>query len=357
MREEGGNWELLPLPSVPELYPNMSNSDDGNMALEIGSAEYEPDDESEDANQDWSSVKKWLADQLKELTQLWQVGVGGRDIAHNAGIRRWDDPGLTPEKVGIKGGAREPVLREILEVNNDGGHPVRPTLIEKTGAEWRETPIIEFYVDFEFCSDLNDDFIALPERGGQPLIFMIGCGHLEEGKWQFRSFVAELLSEEEELRIIRDWIKHIESVRDRLDPANARPRIMHWSSAEVSALENNHNSARNRHGILADWPHLEWYDFLQNVMRAEPVVVRGAFGYGLKAVANAMRSHGFIETGWDDSPVDGLGAMVGAWCCDAEARKLGVPMTQVEPMGEIIRYNEVDCRVIMEIVRYLRANH
>ena len=26
-------------------------------------------------------------------------------------------------------------------------------------------------------------------------------------------------------------------------------------------------------------------------------------------------------------------------------------------MNEIIRYNEVDCRVIMEIVRYLRMNH
>ena len=147
-------------------------------------------------------------------------------------------------------------------------------------------------------------------------------------------------------------------VRDRLDPGDVQPRIMHWSHAEVTAIENAYNSARNRHGDSADWPQqLGWYDFLQNVMRKEPVVVRGAMGYGLKAVANAMRANGLIETGWDDSQVDGLGAMVGAWRCDAKARAEGVPMSEMDLMDEIIRYNEVDCRVMMEIVQYLRTHH
>ena len=86
-------------------------------------------------------------------------------------------------------------------------------------------------------------------------------------------------------------------------------------------------------------------------------MVRGALGFGLKAVANAMHSQGLIETDWDDSPVDGLGAMVGAWRCGEEARRRGVPMTSLPLMDEIARYNEVDCKVMMEIVRYLRANH
>ena len=49
--------------------------------------------------------------------------------------------------------------------------------------------------------------------------------------------------------------------------------------------------------------------------------------------------------------------MVGAWRCDEEAREKGVPMSQLPLMVEIARYNEVDCKVMMEIVRYLRANH
>ena len=357
VREEGGTWQLLPEPSVPELYPNMSNSDDGDMNIDVSPAEMEPGMDPEEAHYNWMGAKKWLATELKELTQLWQVGPGGRSTAQAAGFRRWDDQGLTPETVGINGASQRPVLEQILAVNSDGGPPVRPARIETTRTEWHDCPPVEFYVDFEFCSDLDDNFRGLPERGGQPLIFMIGCGHLEDGEWRFRSFVADLLSEEEELRIIQEWVEHMSAVRDRLDPGDAQPRIMHWAHAEVTAIENAYNSARNRHGEHADWPQLGWYDFLQNVMRKEPIVVRGAMGFGLKAVANAMRANGLIETGWEDSEVDGLGAMVGAWRCDAMAREKGVPMSEVDPMSDIVRYNEVDCRVMMEIVRYLRMNH
>ena len=92
-------------------------------------------------------------------------------------------------------------------------------------------------------------------------------------------------------------------------------------------------------------------------MKAEPVVVRGAFGFGLKAVAGAMYEHGFIETKWEDGSVDGLGAMVGAWWCDDEAKRLDVSLKEIELMKGIERYNEVDCKVMMEIVQYLRRNH
>ena len=229
--------------------------------------------------------------------------------------------------------------------------------IGTTRGEWHAAPGVEFYVDFEYCSDLNDDFSKLPEKGGQPLIFMVGCGHVENGEWRFKSLVANDLSETEEIRIIQEWVDHMSAVRDRLDLASGKPRIFHWAHAEPTTLQNAHNSAWNRHNQPADWPDLDWYDFLQKVMRQEPVVVRGALGFGLKAVANAMHSQGLIETDWADSPVDGLGAMVGAWRCDEEARRRGVPMTSLPLMNEIARYNEVDCKVMMEIIRYLRANH
>ena len=82
---------------------------------------------------------------------------------------------------------------------------------------------------FEFCSDLNDDFSKLPEKGGQPIIFLIGCGHMEKGEWQFKSLVTESLSAGEELRIIQEWVDHMCLVRDKLHPQNGMPRIFHWS--------------------------------------------------------------------------------------------------------------------------------
>ena len=201
-----------------------------------------------------------------------------RKDAHSGGIYRWDDPGLTPARVGITGAKQEPILKQLLAVNRGDGPPVLPLRIGTTRGEWHAASGVEFYVDFEYCSDLNDDFSKLPEKGGQPLIFMIGCGHVEKGEWRFKSLVANDLSETEEIRIIQEWVDHMSAVRDRLDPTNGKPRIFHWSSAEPTTLQNAHNSACNRHNQPADWLDLGWYDFLQKVMRQEPVVVRGALG-------------------------------------------------------------------------------
>ena len=356
VRAEGENWRLLPTPSVPELYPNMSGPD-ADLMVDLTAPELEPGFGEEDHLGQWTSAKKWLAGELKELTQLWQVGVRGRNEAHRSGIFRWDHPDLTLERLRVTGSTQGPTLTQLLAVNTDAGATIRPSRITKTREAWHTPPLLEFYVDFEFCTDLNDDFTSLPAKGGQPLIFMIGCGHLERGEWQFSSFAVERLTEDEEIRVIRNWITHMGETRSRLDPANPNPRIIHWSQAEQVALDRAYNSARARHGKSADWPELGWFDFLTEVMRREPVVVKGALSFGLKPVTNAMQAHGMIETHWEDNLVDGLGAMVGAWRCDEIARDTGVRMTDLTLMKDIAHYNEVDCRVMMEIVRYLRMNH
>ena len=237
VRTEGQYWQLLPEPSVPELYPNMVSDDD--MMLATSSAELEPGDEEEGLADQWEGVKRWLAGELKELTQLWQVGVNKRKDAHFGGIYRWDDPGLTPAKVGITSAKQGAVLQQLLAVNRSDGPPVLPSHIETTRDEWYAALGIEFYVDFEYCNDLNDDFSELPQKGGQPLIFMIGCGHLENGEWQFKSLVANALSETEEIRIVQEWMDHMSAVRDRLDLANGKPRMFHWANAEPTTLQKS----------------------------------------------------------------------------------------------------------------------
>ncbi len=353
VRSEGADWRLLPQPSVSELYPNMTSGGDGDLMVESTGGEAADGDDGTSPER-WVGAKKWLARELKELTQLWQVGITGREQAHAHGIYRWDDARITPAVVGVGGATNGPILEQVLAVNGGGGTRLRPARIEQNREEWHDAAEVEFYVDFEFCSDLNDDFTNLPVKGGQPLIFMIGCGHVENGDWIFKSLVAHELSLAEEARIIREWVEHMAEVRDRLEPRNWEPLVFHWSHAETNA----YRSAQERHGRPGDWPELGWYDFLAKVMRAEPVVVRGALDFGLKSIARAMRRQELIETEWDDSnPVDGLGAMIGAWRCDAEARRKGVSMTALDLMSDIAAYNEVDCKAMMEIVRYLRAHH
>jgi len=335
VRAEGKDWKVLPEPSIRELWPNTGDVSDFP----------------------WHAAKSYIATTLSDLTLLWQVGPDKRDNAQAAGLKNWRDPKLTAGVLGVTGAKQAPVLQAVIEVNQATDDlVVRPEKVRAAEDEWRSVPPLEFYVDFETVSDLMDDFSSVPEKGGQTLIFMIGCGHVEDGEWRFECFIVDDLTEPSEEAIIDAWINRMQSVKERRASSHENPRIMHWSWAETGALDRNYNAAKARHPEN-DWPELNWFDFLQKVVRAEPVVARGAFGFGLKDIAQAMHKHGLIEISWDAGPADGLGAMVGAWWCADEATKLDVPLEQIPLMQEIVEYNEVDCKVIMEIVRYLRENH
>ena len=334
VRSEGAGWQVIPSPSVPELYPNSSNNRDGP----------------------WHHAKKEIAEQLEDVTLLWFVRAPGREKAHAAGIYRWTDPACTPAVVGIIGQKQAQTLQALLDINRSLDGPViRPAIIRASEDEWRAEPALEFYVDFETVSDLADDFTRIPEQGGHPLIFMIGCGHLENGAWCFQSFVADALTEDAEATIIDTWLGYLHAAQERLAPG-VEARLIHWSAAETATFETAYNSAKTRHPEK-QWPSPRWFDFWTRVVREEPVVVRGAMNFGLKSVAKAMHKHGLIETSWGDGPTDGLGAMVGAWWCQDDASSRGVTLKEVDLMQEIVRYNETDCRVMMEIVRYLRRAH
>ena len=142
-------------------------------------------------------------------------------------------------------------------------------------------------MDFEFCSDLNDDFANLPEKGGQPLIFMIGCGHVENGEWQFEQCTTANLTEEEELRIIREWVDHMAAVQERLAPGEDSPRIFHWSAAEVSALDTAYNSARARHGATGRLAGIELVRFPE--FRDARGTRNGKGGAGVRAESRGHR--------------------------------------------------------------------
>lgn len=335
VRTEGAAWSPLPSPSVPELWPNMGEQGDFP----------------------WHAAKTRVAQQLGDLTLLWQVGPDKRDGAHAHGVRDWRDPACTPAVAGVTGEFYVPRLHAILDVNRDSaGPPVRPPRVSAARDVWHPQPRLEFFVDFETVSDVNDDFAAIPERGGQPLIFLIGCGHVEDGAWAYREFLVQRLTEQHEATIIDAWLAHMHATAQRMGAAEPAPNVVHWSRAEPITLETAYNSAKARHPDK-HWPPLRWFDLLVNVIRRQPVVVRGALNFSLKSFAKALHAHGLIQTAWEDGPLDGLGAMVGAWACEDEARARGVSLAQTDLMRQLVRYNGVDCRVLMETLRYLRERH
>jgi hypothetical protein len=335
VRREGAEWTARP-PSVAELWPNMKDRYDAP----------------------WQKAKRDLAEELSELTLVAHVGPRVRAQAHARGVTRADDPRVSAQFLGVgsSNGARAVDAILAADRGRDGRY-VHPARIGADAGAWREAAPVECYVDFETVNDVLDDLATFPERGGQQLIFQIGCGRLVDGAWTFRSFTVKALTPEAEADMIDEWIDQLRALaRDAGLASETEVRLFHWSAAETSAIENAYRSATDRHRER-HWPDLLWYDLLGRVVQAEPVVVRGAHGFGLKAFASAMFRHGLIRTQWTDGLADGAGVMAGAWHAAHEASLRGRSLTEITLMRDVERYNEIDCRVMAEVLDHLRREH
>lgn len=338
VRSDGANWRVLPTPDVEELRPNIRSDD-----------------------QRWRRTQSEIAKQLEDLTLLPRVTPDRRNAARAKGLGRWTDPACCSTALGITGEKHPAVVDAVIRANHSRGDGpiVFPDRVTANEAMWRTPVHPEFYVDFETVSDLDDDFSGFPNPGGQPLIFMIGCGHFsgpsDNSRWTFTAFTVNSLTLGEERRIIDEWLTHMQQISEQSGAALDAARLFHWSPAETSSLTEAYNAAYVRQDGPA-WPTLPWCDLLNRVIKEQPVTVRGAFGFGLKAIAKAMHQHRLIQTVWGDGPADGLGAMVGAWWCHREAVNRGIPMTELDLMREIANYNEIDCKVMAETLSYLRLH-
>ena len=330
LRAEGGEWVVEPEPTIDELMPHATNTQDTP----------------------WHQAKKGIVARIRPLSALWFVTPKNTGEVLAKGIKRWDDPRLTADMFGLADSRRETLAR-ILATQR-GEIPFEPGKILTLRDEWRVKNGPEFFVDFETTNDLNDDFSTFPKKGGIGRIFMVGCGHEEDGEWKFRCFIADRMDDKSERLMLLQWLMYMLETNARLGGSEL-PTVFHWSPAETSVFEKAYNSAQTR--LPDNWPPVAWFDLLNKVIKVEPVTVKGALAFGLKSIAKAMHSHGLIQTDWEDGPMDGLAAMIGGWHCDKVAREADSSMVDVPLMQEILRYNEVDCKVMWEIVSYLRAHH
>lgn len=332
----GFSWSPLN-PNRKEMYPNMSNKMDAP----------------------WSKIKKDIGDKINEITEIWYVSDWNRTKAHEKGIMSWKDKRCNSSTLGITGDTKPNTIDEILEINRNPKGTLEPELIVNNLLNWQEESPVDFYVDFETLNscflDVNMDIQN--SKIEYDMIFMIGVGYIQNGKWNFIKFVAESATFLEENKIITEFTKFISNKTLELDLKNEFvPRLFHWSNAELTNLE--HASFRHNKKWENWQKSVIWVD-MYSVFTQEPIVVHGALNFRLKSIGKAMYNLGYVKTKWEnDGPSDGLEAMISAIKLYREKMlNKNLNLTENKIMNDIIKYNEVDCKIIWEIVSYLRTHN
>jgi hypothetical protein len=325
-------WDVFTYPlEKDELYPNMSNFMDGK----------------------WHDLKVKIANDNHELTELWQVGKKHRGIGLENGITSWKDPDCCADKLGING-KRAKTLDCIIDINRDDNEQlIHPTVIKNNNFNWKTPGKLELFVDFEFKNAVFDQVIKLPIADKSILLFTIGVGYIEpkSGNWVFKHFTVKHMTEECEEEIAQDFINFVYDLCKKYKVKSVN--CVHWSAAEPVTFDNvlikyKHLKQNNKYKVI------EWCDLL-HIFRTEPIVIKGCLNFKLKSVAKAMYEHGFISTIWEDTNIpDGQIAMIETIKADTKASKLKIPMTKLPIVKSMIKYNEIDVKVLQEILSYLR---
>jgi hypothetical protein len=334
VREDGKYWVLDPIPSVKELFPRMNNEKDGK----------------------WKVIKQKVADKVGEISSVYYCGIKERKSAHEKNIYSWRDERCNSKTMGFNQNSNSKIpstIDKILEINRSNSSAnVLPQNIETKNIgsfNWRsiDKNSMEFYLDFE---TMNSNFFDISNFSYENVIvFQVGVGYIDSGgNWIYQAFVSKNKTFEGEKIMFKEFFKFVDdSFKKEKTSAKNDYHFVHWYPHEKICYDKIRSTM--------NLPNIKFMD-LSKLFRDEPIVVKGSLRYKLKSISKALFDMGLISTSWDFSSEcnSGLAAM-------ALANKIYDELNEVtkdnEIMKEIIKYNEVDCKVLWDILRYLRENH
>ena len=281
----------------------------------------------------WHNMKKQLATDKKDLTLLWCCGVKNRDIAINNGIYSFEQKGYKTSKLGLSD-KQSSVVRKIVKANRKN----KKLLYGKNSINTIDlNSKLRFFVDFEFINT-NDITFDINSRVH---LYMIGIGHINPltQKWEFENLVTKHIDEISEESICKEFLKYIYQKKMEYQMEDAI--LIHWSKAEPSLF----NKLQNKYNLVKE---IEWYDLLET-FREQPITQCGVYDFGLKNVAKNLKKNGYIETEWNSSVMDGLGASMAI----INGLKETDNLNEISEIDEIKYYNEIDCKVLSDIYKLI----
>jgi hypothetical protein len=293
-----------------------------------------------DKDSKYRKLKIELSNKINEITNVWWCSYDKRQIAHSKNIYDWVDPRLNANIMGFSNSKISNLIDNILNIN-------RSTEIIQlnnlNNAHIENTNTLEFYLDFETINnDLGQFDIDITLNN---IIFIVGLGWIENNKWKYKSFYLKQQTDECEYKMIMDMWDFIKIKKQKLNKTDIK--FIHWSNAEI----NFYNKFLYKHPGK-DIPNINSFD-LHKLFLDNNIIVKGALNFSLKTVATAMYNNKMISTNWDKNGCsNGLQAMMAAY--NLYKNKKNVTSKDLK---DIIKYNKIDCKVLWEILLYLRINY
>ena len=321
LKENYDKWLIYPKPSIKELYPNMNRK-----------------------TGEWLDEKTTLAHLIKEITMVWNISYNKRCLLHDKGITEWDDPVLLsnvyPYKV--RDNHREYVQNKMININSQQEILIEPRKIKNYDflniIKNQDNSIIldiESVVDFEE----KESYFTDEKYSEIPKICIIGT-ILNKDEYIFKDFTIRFLNNVEERKIICYWIQFLKN--NFTGPI----KVYHWGNAEKVYLKYMKQTYPE-----FEFPEFEMIDLL-SYFKAEPITIKGCFGYGLKEIVKQLYSLNLIQNQWLDDTT-GLDAMVEIKKISELAKEKNIPLKRFEGIKKIVYYNYMDCRVIVDILKML----
>lgn len=311
LRNNGNKWKIFPTPSIPELYPNMKINN--------------------------SVTKEKISKELGEITSVWYCSLKHRENCHKRKIYSWHNEECNTENMGMKNSKRSRTIDKMLEINRNKNDLIDLNELFSYDWDFFGRGKKEFYLDFETI-DSNMGNLTGPSNQS---IFMIGVGWDEDGEWKFKCFYLEDLNNNNEKNMIIDFYNFI---KEKERYFGKKSVFLHWTHAEPQFI----GKSCAKYNLDYSFNFFDLYElFIEN-----NIVVKNALNFSLKTISRALYDNNLIKTCWDKDNIcsNGLNAMYLAYDFYKNTKDKNI-------MDSIIKYNEIDCKVMYEILKYIRTEY
>jgi len=288
----GNDWDINP-PSVPELYPNMKNKYDCP----------------------YHSIKVNIAKKINEITLLWNVGKNNRNLAHAKNIMSFMDINCSSETLGINGVYKN-IIDKMIKLNRDSTDIIEPKKFSLNIYDWLSQKDGDLFIDIETINK------ALSNNN---IIYLIGIGYVENDEFKYKHFMLDD-DYPNDSKLIEEFCNYINNLDKEI-------RIFHWGFLEKIILSK------------FNLRKCQFIDMCE-VFKNEQILIKGCFSFGLKEIGKVLYDNNLIHTTWKNNFDNGLLMMI-------KANEMFMTKNY-EMKDEIITYNFCDCKVLYDIVNYLR---